>query len=444
MNSEMYNHFIAQIGEQPLETIRYALEGTEPLFVTFVPSGTGQSGSLQTYVVPAGGVYHMKARGAAGQLGSYQRSAALEFPSDPGHAAIVETDVQLEAGDELLILVGQRGENIREVATNGCSGAGGGGTFVFRKLAFITDSRYQITIKGSAYECLLVAAGGGGTQDNAYKQSTAPGYDAAKQLYSLNNFKAFSTTTGSTTSSSNISSPMGLTQIANATYAGRGNYFRKGTLNKGYGGYGCGGVRDNAYSYGGGWSTSDTTYRTASWAKEGGTLSIATDFSEGLFELVGPPEYNYHAWWQPVFNRTEADCVYGNINGSVDSRLLCRLEGNLDFLAYLFSQMHEMSIDEPQRYVAVTAWQRQMYLHYVQLQDIWTKVVLIRPGPYVSPDTPEAPEPVAQQAVTFEQINSWEKILFDARDLLRGVQDNRLVLGTFSAGQNRLRQSIRR
>lgn len=441
MNSEMYNHFIEQIGEQPLETIRYIPEDAEPLFVSFVPTGTGQAGSLQTCIVPVGGVYHMKARGAAGQLGSYQRSASLEFPSDPGHAAIVETDVQLAAGDELLILVGQRGENIRAVATDGCSGAGGGGTFIFRKLASITDSRYQITINGSAYECLLVAAGGGGTQDNAYRQSTAPGYDAAEQLYSLSNFKAFSTTTGSPTSSGGTSSPMGLSQIANATYAGQGKYYMRNN-NKGYGGYGCGGMQDDNYSYGGGWSSSSITYRTASWAKEGGTLSIATDFSEGLFELTGPPEYHYHAWWQPVFNRTEADCVYGNINGSVDSRLLCRLEGNIDFLFYMFHEFHELSIDismEPE-----TLWQRQLYVFYLQLYEIRNEIMTIWRTVYHVTGRPSPKILNYGRPVKFERINEWEQLLFDARELLRGVQDNRLVLGTFSVGQSRLRQSIRR
>lgn len=149
-----------------------------------------------------------------------------------------------------------------------------------------------------------------------------------------------------------------------------------------------------------------------------------------------------YAWWWPVFDRVQADCVYGNPKGCVDARLLCRLSADCEFLAKKLHDAHELSITNDMS--VHTAWWRDMYIYYTQLNEIYRHVKDLYDTGYVL-DTTVMPIDVAgNQPVTFETINAWERTLYDCYRLFYGMQDMRLVLGTFSAGTNRLRQSIRR
>lgn len=85
---------------------------TPPPPTTFNATGTGATGTIQTYTVPVTGTYTIEAWGAQGGGGGYTG----------GLGAKMRGDVVLTAGTVLKILVGQQG--------GGSYGGGGGGSFV--------------------------------------------------------------------------------------------------------------------------------------------------------------------------------------------------------------------------------------------------------------------------------------------------------------------------
>ena len=108
-----------------------------PVF-TFMPTGTGATGTIQSWTVPATGTYTMEAWGAQG-------GTAASPPYVGGKGARMRGDFVLTLGASLSILVGQMGTGVI-----GSNGGGGGGSFV---------------VMGSTP--LLVAGGGGGIRAGA-------------------------------------------------------------------------------------------------------------------------------------------------------------------------------------------------------------------------------------------------------------------------------------
>lgn len=253
----------------------------------FNPTGTGRTGTVQYFTVPRSGKYIFVAKGAAGFTGSVNRNGTIYTPT-PGKGAVVTAEIDLTAGDELLIVVGQRGSSTVSSVSDGSGGGSGGATWVFRKIDTITDSTYQTTINGvdGNWECLLCAAGGCGTIDAAYHQSNATAPDAAVTVYSLaayGTYKAFSTSTALISSSAGLTNVvLSLNQIR--TYGFQGAYHVRNS-NYGYGGFGGGHAADDGQSAGGGWAISDTPYRAASWAKYGGTAAVNSVLDEGSLML---------------------------------------------------------------------------------------------------------------------------------------------------------------
>ena len=258
------------------------------IFRVFNPTGSGNTGTIQYFTVPVTGAYRFILKGAAGGIGTTQRSSSASYSPTPGKGAIVTGELQLTEGDELLIVVGQSGTSSVTTTTNGTGGGSGGATWVFRKVESITDSTYQIAINGvdGYWECLFCAAGGAGTEDAAYYSRSNTAASAAELLYSLaeyGTYKAFSTSTASISSSVNSSTPvLSLKQIS--TNGFQGAYYLR-NRNYGYGGFGCGHAADNVYSAGGGWATSGTNYRASSWAAFGGQIAINESIEEGSLTI---------------------------------------------------------------------------------------------------------------------------------------------------------------
>jgi prepilin-type N-terminal cleavage/methylation domain-containing protein len=119
----------------------------------FYPTGTGITGTYQTYTAPTTGTYTIEAWGSEG--GNYTGSGY----TNAGKGAYVKGDFSLNSGDTLQILVGQQP---LLAGGSGGAGGGGGGTFI---------------AKGSSYPTatLLLAAGGGGGRggSNASKADDA-------------------------------------------------------------------------------------------------------------------------------------------------------------------------------------------------------------------------------------------------------------------------------
>ena len=268
--------------------------------VTFNVNGTGSSGTIQYYTVPSSGEYEFVVRGAAGYTGSLKNSSSgTTYSPTPGKGAVVTGRMHLNEGDELLIVVGQRGTSSVSAVTDGSGGGSGGATWVFRKVSSISDSTYQITINGVSgyWECLYCAAGGCGTIDGAYRKANTTAENASDTVYSLSSYgtyRAFSTSTASPSSSnSQANVVLSLNQIK--TYGFNGCYYSRNS-NYGYGGFGGGHAADDDRSAGGGWALSDTSYRAASWAAYGGTATVYSSLAQGQLTIEQldsiPPELN--------------------------------------------------------------------------------------------------------------------------------------------------------
>ncbi len=112
---------------------------------------TINSDGIQEWEIPETGVYTFTAYGARG--GGKDINVGRH-----GYGAIIQADFELNKGDEILILVGQKGSDYSDENGN----AGGGGTFIVKVDPqgdyFMDDNSYL----GLKVTPLLVAGGGGG------------------------------------------------------------------------------------------------------------------------------------------------------------------------------------------------------------------------------------------------------------------------------------------
>lgn len=215
----------------------------------FAATAEGQTGSLQTFTAPVSGVYTITAAGASGSGGNLYSQPTLEPKG--GNGAELSVEVELSAGETLWLLVGQRGTCTQATAKDGTAGGGGGGSYIFRLIDAITNSDYQITKDSQPLEVVLVAPGGGGSNDTSYQGSVSDGYDGnGDTIYTPNNYRAYATTVGVPTTSSSKANGMGISQFISNDGAG-GYYLRNS--GKSLGGYGGGGCNDDARCSGGGW-----------------------------------------------------------------------------------------------------------------------------------------------------------------------------------------------
>ncbi len=216
----------------------------------------GATGAEQTFTAPIGGTYTFELAGAAGGKGNAYN---VSYGSIPGKGAKLTFSVTLAKGDILHICVGKQGTGTTGTAKDGASGGGGGGTFIFVEIPAVVDARWDITKSGKILRVLAVAAGGGGTWDEAYNGSRGDGKNAIGEAYkSPSNYVAYSTTTNAGTASASVSPVMGVSQYI--AYDLKGSFYtRSGST--GTGGYGGGASQDDTYTFGGGWyGTNNLTY----------------------------------------------------------------------------------------------------------------------------------------------------------------------------------------
>lgn len=226
--------------------------------------------ALQTFTAPADGIYSFELAGASGAGGNVYGTS---YTAIGGKGAKIEATFTLKEGDIIDLVIGEQGMCTQATANDGTSGGGGGGTFAFKQIDTITDTKYQFT-KGSVnYETLLAVAGGGGSQDVGYKKVNSTGYDGeAKNYKSPSNYTAYSTQTNAGTSSSSGANTMGISQFI--SYNAVGSFYTRGS-GRAQGGYGGGGSEDDNWSYGGGWCNGTNTYQATSWSLD--TSATGTD-----------------------------------------------------------------------------------------------------------------------------------------------------------------------
>jgi hypothetical protein len=265
-------------------TPEHPLKINFPLFIK--DNVAAQTGTPQVITIPVTGDYIITARGAAGiEADSRNRPANSGYKG--GKGAKISAKFHFNAGDVITIIVGKMGVRVdaSTAPSDGVGGMGGGGTFVFKNIPAVTDSRYQFTKDGQAFEVLLVAAGGGGTTDLNYSTAPLKGEDGVGNTwYSPSNYKAPNTTTFSASGTSAIGGSIQqyITNNSVGAYSSRNGA-------TGRGGYGGGGVADDSRSSGGGWFCDATT--AYSWSNGSDTAGF-TGINEGngSFSLVEDTE----------------------------------------------------------------------------------------------------------------------------------------------------------
>lgn len=217
------------------------------------------TGNEQIFVVPSDGIYKISAYGASGGKGN---AYTKDYGSVGGKGAKITASFELKKDDVIHIIVGEKGTGSTGTTKDGASGGGGGGTFVFKEIPSVTESKWQFAKNNMCFETLLVAAGGGGAWDESYKGSRGDGYDGIGTEYkSPDRFTTRSSLSKSPTASSSTTGALGISQFIN--YGLEGSfYLRNGS--RGQGGYGGGSATDDNRSYGGGWY--GASYKTYSWS----------------------------------------------------------------------------------------------------------------------------------------------------------------------------------
>ena len=226
------------------------------------------NGAIQTFTAPTTGTYTIITAGASGGQGD---------GLSPGKGAKIQGDFQLTAGEQLKILVGQKGGD----GTGGSSraGGGGGGTFV---------------VKAIGNAPLLIAGGGNG---GPWASHTYPGEDASynqgsNTLAGIGHYRAGGGAGFTGNANTGPASPFALSFISGGAGGAKG-------VNGGYGGFGGGGgaeyegggggysggtpVAQNAYSSRG---TSSTSYNVGTNKQN----TVNTSFGNGYVTIIAPTE----------------------------------------------------------------------------------------------------------------------------------------------------------
>lgn len=270
--------------------------------ITRTTTTTKYQGSMLTYIFPCDCTAEILAAGARGGRGANVATTAT------GRGAIVAGTFEFKTGDQLLICVGQAGTD-HPYATSmtdddGTVGAGGGGTYVVKKVSL---SSYRYTGSGTGnnwyVEPLVIGAGGNGSGDNGYSGNvqvhgtSSQGNEGTFSFSSSNNGGCFSKEP-----SSGFSNYNGYSFLKGAL--GASSYFdRGGTSYAGFGG-GSSNWDDGAYGapgggFTGGFVADDVVYAATSYIATNATnTSRKSGSSQGnngegyvkiTFKTVVPP-----------------------------------------------------------------------------------------------------------------------------------------------------------
>lgn len=245
---------------------------------------TKYQGSMLTYTFPCDCTAEILAAGARGGRGANVNTNAT------GRGAIVAGTFEFKTGDQLLICVGQAGTDhpyaTNMTNTDGTVGAGGGGTYVVKKVSY---SNYKYTGSGTGnnwyVEPLIIGAGGNGSGDNAYGGNTQvhgssnQGNESSFSFSSSNNGGCFSK---KPSSYSDYNGSCFLDGATGASYY----YNRSGSSYAGFGG-GSSNWDDGAYGspgggFTGGYVSDDVVYAATSYVATNATnISRKSGASQG-------------------------------------------------------------------------------------------------------------------------------------------------------------------
>lgn len=272
---------INQVGSSNMNIPSSISRGDTFVFnVTNIDTSTRYTGTIMSYTFPYNCTVTIRAYGARGGIGNLYTYGWTDT-CRPGYGSYCYGTFTFQAGETILILVGQPGADAHTGTnrTRDCtSGCGGGATTIAKRVA---SSSYKFVgsldngsniYTGWYVEPLIVAAGGNGSRDNGYsgtgKIYDAFGHTTSKQSLGVSSTSstycvggAFSLEAGMYSSSSypygrsflsgGLGSKYSYSRNGKRSYAGFGG----GGANKddgeggGGGGWISGYTRNSAYSY---------------------------------------------------------------------------------------------------------------------------------------------------------------------------------------------------
>lgn len=201
------------------------------------------NGTMLTYTFPFDCEALLEVAGARGGKGNRCTDEQV------GKGAVIKGSFTFKEGDTLLIAVGGAGTDHGGNASDGTTGAGGGGTFVVRKSIDNTGDTYSGSGIGNGWKVkpLVVSAGGNGGRD--------VGYNGSGTIYhGLASTEADRTLAGLSGGgySNRYSNTNAGTHFLAGAQGATNNAVRNGTSYAGFGG-GGGNQDDNFGGGGGGW-----------------------------------------------------------------------------------------------------------------------------------------------------------------------------------------------
>ena len=231
---------------------------------------------IQKYTIPETGTYLIVAIGAAGGKGG---GATTNAKCLGGFGAIISGEFDLNANDELYLLVGQKGTDNPQTSSDATTGGGGGMSVV----AIKDDTQTDLLFGTIPVRPLVVAGAGNGGGDAAY--SGTPGDNA---LLDEGNSDAFL---------SKDYSGGGYRQYRNNSYCGKSflvggdaaSYYYTRNVNGSYAGFGGGGSNKDDGDGGGGGG-----YRGGVLGSHGGssynagknpTAELNTERTDGIIKI---------------------------------------------------------------------------------------------------------------------------------------------------------------
>ncbi len=232
-----------------------------PVNNTYNNSSTGNTGTIQTWVVPSTGTYTIDAYGASGGQGTSYTQYAF------GKGARMKGDFFLYAGEVIRILVGQQGPS----GTH--DGGGGGGTFIVRQMGSIpmvvAGGGGGASYSGAGADAVTTTSGTagpqGGTGGTAGGGGTSAGHAGAGAGFTTNGGNGPSSGSSCNGGISYINGGNGGCAASTATggFGGGGGTHGSGWGGGGGGGYSGGGASTSSqYGGGGGGSYNAGTNQT--------------------------------------------------------------------------------------------------------------------------------------------------------------------------------------
>ena len=154
------------------------------------------------------------------------------------------------------------------------------------------------------------------------------------------------------------------------------------------------------------------------------------DICISKINVTGTPEiYEFATFWQPVYDRVAADCVYGNPKGCLDSKVFNRIEYNMRYLQYAlnkqglnpFCYLHDATIRS--FYLRVTTW-NNLKQSILNCKEFYAKVASF-PGISLSK---------AGELLTYSQVNDIEYIQWLLFEYLQNLEGGAYCMNDLYVG----------